>query len=159
MTTTYTERKILSGWQSQIQSLAFRRPWYLLMTREYNWRLIKWECDVCYEMRVDCVNDVCSLPMTLRVKVLLIFGTVETWHSYFPSSLVVTYLILSVCCPCRPGINSYRSSWTNRSNPMKRMCLSELRTQETWPKKQTRQFKGLWAGYLKHSKQFPRVYM
>ena len=72
------------------------------------------------------------LPTTLRLKVWLSLGTVDTWHSNRPASLAVTYFNFSVHLPCRDGINSYRSSWTNRSRPMKSICESIFRTHDTW---------------------------
>ena len=71
------------------------------------------------------------LPTTFKLKVWLSLGTVETWHSNLPASRAVTYFNLSVHRPCRDGINSYLSSWTKRSRPMKSICASTLRTHDT----------------------------
>lgn len=62
-----------------------------------------------------------NLPTTFKEKVWFSLGTVETWHSNRPASRAVTYFNLSVHLPCLEEISSYRSSWTNRSRPMKSM--------------------------------------
>ena len=116
---------------------------FLLEIQWLRWRSLENQQPVCMDFGLFLLsylfrNPICiqsiffvHLPTTFKLKVWLSLGTVETWHSNLPASRAVTYFNLSVHRPCRDGINSYLSSWTKRSRPMKSICASTLRTHDT----------------------------
>lgn len=77
-------------------------------------------------------------PLTVKLKNLLIFGSVLTWHSYRPVSFVLELIILRVQVSFSGFcITLILSSAVKVCGPLVIICKSLVRIHETWKRKRT----------------------